>query len=99
MVTTLAVLIILYVQRAPPARMAFSEHSGPVDIKPLPPKQAGIDRPCAGAQHRHANRENRQEDVNSPVLGRSRIEQRDPGLVERDEASDNKPKEFLPRTQ
>jgi hypothetical protein len=60
----------------------------PIDIEALPPEETSIDRPRAGAEHRHTNGEDREEDVNPRVLPDWRIErQRNPDLVQGSEGS------------
>jgi hypothetical protein len=45
-----------------------------VDIETLPPEQAGVDRPCARTEHRHADGEDREKDVNPGVFAARRME-------------------------
>ena len=62
--------------------------SSPIDIEALPPEETSIDRPCAGAEHRHTNGKDREEDVNPRALPPWRIErQRNPDLVQGSEGS------------
>lgn len=63
--------------------------SSPIDIKPLPPEQASVNRPCARAQHRHTYSQDGQRDVNPRVLSPRRMTRKgDPDFVESNEGSD-----------
>ena len=65
-----------------------SPASSPIYIEALPPEETSIDRPCAGAEHRHTNGKDREEDVNPRVLPPWRIDQqRNPDLVQGSEGS------------
>jgi len=66
----------------------WSPNSTPIDIEALPPKQASIHGPCAGAEHCQTNGKERQEDVYPRVLPLWRIgRQRNPDLVHGSEGS------------
>ena len=54
-----------------------------IDIKPLPTKQVGIDRPCARPQHRYASSYDREEEMNPTTpVHRRMSRQSDHNLVE-----------------
>jgi len=56
---------------------------GWIDGKPSPSEQTSIDRPCPRAEHRSANGQDRQENVNPHLLMLRGVErQRGPDLVE-----------------
>src|ERR1700721_834823 len=62
--------------------------SSPITIEALPPEETSIDRPCAGAEHRHTNGKDREEDVSPRVLPPWRRQrQRNPDLVQGSEGS------------
>lgn len=62
--------------------------SGSIDIEALPPEQASINRPCAGAEHRNADSQYRHEYVNPDVLATRRVEREsDPGLIDSNQGS------------